>query len=99
VYLIIWEFQIKQGRKLEFEHCYGPSGPWAKLFQQGQGYLGTELLHDAVNSTRYLTIDTWASKEAYESFRSKWDEAYQRLDEQGESLTEQETEIGFFHHL
>ena len=40
-----------------FEEAYGPDGEWAQFFRQGDGYIGTELLHDVEEPGRYLVID------------------------------------------
>ena len=66
----VWEFSVKASRQAEFESHYGPDGSWARLFRQSPGYLGTELWHDRADALRYLTIDRWASVEAWREFRS-----------------------------
>ena len=38
---------VKADRSAEFEKIYGENGAWVKLFQNGSGYLGTELLLDS----------------------------------------------------
>ena len=44
MYVVLWRFRPLKDRKREFERAYGPSGEWTRLFQHGEGYLGTELL-------------------------------------------------------
>ena len=70
-------------RDLEsFEEVYGPEGEWAQFFRSGEGYIGTELLHDVEEPDRYLVIDRWESREAYNAFVTANREAYmQRVDE------------------
>ena len=92
MYVIIWEYRVRQERVDEFERIYGESGPWVELFQNGRGYLGTELLRDS--SDRYLTIDRWDSLSNYESFLSAWKKEYENLDAQCAGLTEQENSLG-----
>jgi heme-degrading monooxygenase HmoA len=66
----------------EFEHAYGPDGEWAAFFRDGAGYVGTELLRDVENPGRYLVIDRWDSREAYQSFvEANRDEYMRRVDE------------------
>ena len=59
-------------------------------------YLGTELLRDAYISGSYLTIDRWASEEAYRNFRKENDAAYEALDRTCDALTSRETRIGAY---
>jgi heme-degrading monooxygenase HmoA len=96
VYVIVWEFRAKAGREPEFKRVYGPDGEWAQLFARGEGYLDTELLADLEAPGRYVTIDRWTSRSAFESFRRRWDGAYRELDRRCEGLTEQENALGVF---
>jgi heme-degrading monooxygenase HmoA len=94
MYVIIWEYRVKQERVDEFEKIYAESGAWVELFKNGSGYLGTELLRAPSDRYLYLTIDRWASMTDYESFLSAWKNEYEELDVQCEGLTEQETLVG-----
>jgi heme-degrading monooxygenase HmoA len=88
------------GQESEFERAYGPSGERALLFRRDAGYLGTELLrHSDDESREYLTLDRWASRAAYESFRARWSGEYRRLDRRLEELTEEEALVGAFEVL
>ncbi len=35
---IVWEFEIKPERAVEFVAAYAPNGAWAQLFSQAEGY-------------------------------------------------------------
>lgn len=96
MYIIVWEFRIKRGEEVAFQRAYGPDGEWVRLFDRGEGYLGTELLQDERDEQRCLTLDRWASPAAYAAFRAKWQEEYRAVDQACESLTEHETLIGTF---
>ena len=98
MYVIIWEYQVRVERVAEFEKIYSATGQWARLFQKGKGYLGTELLVDEGRSHRYITIDRWRSSRDYESFLAEWKNEYERLDVQCERLTERETLLGKWEH-
>ena len=98
-YLVAWEFRPKQGAEKGFETAYGPDGVWAKLFTQGEGFIRTELNRDLNNPRRYLTLDLWASKQAYDRFRYDHRQEYEAIDAQCEELTEEETELGHFERL
>jgi len=98
-YLIVWEFHPKAGLESRFEQAYGPNGIWARFFRQGEGYCGTELVQDTNETGRYLTIDVWASREAYEKFRQTNLEEYNQLDRQYEEMTQAELKLGMFERL
>jgi heme-degrading monooxygenase HmoA len=66
----------------EFERAYGAEGEWAEFFRRGHGYIGTELLRDVETLGRYLVIDRWESREAYNEFvAANRDEYMRRVDE------------------
>jgi heme-degrading monooxygenase HmoA len=96
MYLTIWEFMVRVGAEHEFEELYGPSGAWVELFRTAASYRGSELLRPLDGSRRYLTIDRWTSRAAYEGFLRTRVEAYQAVDERGATLTEAERELGAF---
>jgi len=98
-YLIVWEFHPKAGLESRFEQAYGPNGIWARFFRRGEGYCGTELVRDTNETGRYLTIDVWASREAYEKFRQTNLEEYNQLDRQYEEMTQAELKLGMFERL
>ena len=95
-YLIIWEFRVRAGVERRFEEAYGPQGDWAQFFARGAGYVRTELNHDLKDSRRYVTLDFWVSREAYESFRREYTAEYKALDQEFEKMTEEELEVGKF---
>jgi heme-degrading monooxygenase HmoA len=98
-YLIVWEFRPRAGVEQAFEDAYGPQGVWAKLFQQAEGFIRTELNRDLNDPRRYLTLDLWGSKEAFEQFQAEHTGEYKAIDKECEKLTEQETELGKFERL
>jgi heme-degrading monooxygenase HmoA len=95
-YIIIWEFQVRPGSEIQFEQVYGPDGLWARLFRRGEGYIRTELLRDEKKQGRYLTLDYWVSRAAYERFREQRFDDYKRLDDDCERLTEGEVHLGSY---
>jgi hypothetical protein len=54
MYVVLWRFRPLKDRESEFERAYGPSGEWTRLFQHGEGYLGTELLQRSDDPREYL---------------------------------------------
>ena len=93
MYTIVWSFVVKPGREAEFEEHYGAAGTWASLFEKGSGFVKTELVRDAPPSRRYVTIDTWQSKEDFERFAAANHEEYARIDAMCEELTEREDQL------
>jgi heme-degrading monooxygenase HmoA len=96
MYVIFWEFTIQAECAAEFEAIYGPQGEWAVLFAKGEGYRETKLLRDISNPSRYVTLDFWTSREAYERFRRVHKGEYMALDERCERLTVNEHKLGEF---
>jgi heme-degrading monooxygenase HmoA len=95
-YATLWTFDVQPDRKAEFEFHYGPEGTWVRLFRRAPGYLGSELLCDLANAHRYVTIDRWESREAWQAFRQHFAADYERLDREFEGLTKSESPLGEF---
>ena len=98
-YLAIWEFEIKPKSRAHFEEIYGPDGAWARLFRQSPDYRGTRLIRDLMRPGRYLTLDSWTSREAFHSFKQAHAAQYAELDKQCESLSEREAIVGEFEEV
>ena len=71
----------------------------AQLFRQSDGFVCTELSRDRNDARRYLTLDFWESKSAYEKFRAERASDYAAIDAHCESLTEFERELGQFERV
>ena len=95
-YVYIWEFIVSAEHAGAFERCYGPSGDWVQLFRRAAGYLRTELHRDRSQPLRFITIDHWESKEAWEAFRATFTEEFEALDDTCGAWTTHEAEIGRF---
>jgi len=92
----VWEFCVRTDRRRAFEKIYGPEGNWARLFSRGDGYIRTELIRDPKTTGRYVTVDFWKSRQAFERFKKQNLAAYQALDKKCNSLTESEKLMGEF---
>lgn len=97
MYIVIWEYQVREERQAEFETIYAPNGAWAELFKKGSGYLGTELIRSEQTTDTYITIDRWDSKESYKLFLQQWKAEYAQLDRRCEKLTSRENRLGSFY--
>ena len=96
MFVAFWEFEVKPGCEKRFLKVYGPEGDWAKLFRKDANYQETQLLHDLNRPATYLTMDFWASRQAYESFMASHTAEYKGLDAAGEDLTLRERKIGLY---
>ena len=94
--LIVFEYEVDEARHERFEAVYGPDGEWAAFFRTGAGYLGTELRRDVADPSRYLVLDRWESREAYEAFLAEHRDEYDRRGRETERLYRRETAVGRF---
>lgn len=95
-FVAVWEFHVLAAKQREFERRYGPDGDWARLFRGAPGFLGLDLLQDREHPLRYLTLDRWASAEAYRAFHDSHASEYAALDRLCQGLTEREAPLGEF---
>lgn len=96
MFVVVWQFEVAEGKIAQFEAAYGPEGSWAQLFRNSPKYRGTELLRDAYATGNYLTIDRWASEEDFRAFRKEHDTEYEALDRGCDALTAKETRVGAY---
>src|SRR5690349_14779676 len=95
-FVAVWEFHIRTDKRRAFERAYGPNGDWAQLFRRAEGYIRTELFRDPGQPGRYVTLDFWTSRLAFQKFKHQHMAAYKVLDKRCESLTAHERRIGEF---
>jgi len=96
VFVTVWEFTVNPEFQGAFERAYGPDGDWARLFRNCEGYVATELLHDAEQPDHYMTLDYWRLPDHYVRAMSSVTEAYQALDSLCGSYTLSEKRLGNF---
>lgn len=96
MYVVIWRYRVDPAQEAKFAKAYGPKGEWARFFSSSRDYLGTELLADDERPGEYVTIDRWASEEAYSSFLGEHEADCDRLDRRFESLTLSESRLGAY---
>ena len=95
-FVVVWEFLVKPDCEAEFARVYGPQGDWARLFARAREFRGTQLQRDVDEPRRFLTLDSWDSREAYERFLQASHEQYAALDSTAGRLTEREVKLGWF---
>jgi len=83
----------------DFERVYGPEGEWAEFFRRGAGYVGTELLRDVEVPGRYLVIDRWDSREAYQRFVDEHRDEYMRRVDETAFHYDHELRLGTFENV
>ena len=83
----------------DFEAAYGAEGEWARFFRQGTGYVGTELLRDLEQPGRYVVVDRWESREAYNAFVAEHRDDYMRRVDETAYLYDQELRFGTFENV
>ena len=94
MYRIVWEYDVRPEEVTQFEQVYGSDGLWVKFFHNSEDYLGTELFRSAVQPNRFITLDRWRSRVAYENFRKNYAADYAHLDDWCERLVEHERTLG-----
>ena len=92
----IWEYRVKDDQVNAFRRAYGPEGDWVQLFRRAEGHLRTDLYQDVDSPTRFVTTDFWTSKQARDSFRERYHQEFEALDERCEALTAEERCLGDF---
>lgn len=94
MYRIVWEFDARPEHLEQFEQVYGTEGLWAKFFRNSVDYLGTELFRSLGAPHRFVTVDSWRSRVAYETFRKSYAAEYAQLDEWCERIVAHERTLG-----
>jgi heme-degrading monooxygenase HmoA len=89
----VFLYEVDPDGREAFEAVYGSGGEWARFFAPGDGYRGTELLRAG---ERYLVIDRWASRAAYEAFIAARAQEYARRNEEARALWRREEDLGRF---
>lgn len=96
MFVILWEFDVKQECEEEFTLAYAGSGTWARLFGAAPGYRETRLLKNVSAPLQYITMDVWQSREEHEHFLEAKREEYRALDEQCAGWTTRERHLTSF---
>lgn len=96
MYVYLWEYRVRPEVVERFREAYGPEGAWVALFRRASGYVGTKLYRDLEGPYRYVTVDRWESRDAYDRFRRTHSAEFERLDAECESLTLREDRLGHF---
>jgi hypothetical protein len=92
----VWRFRPPADREAAFLDAYGPTGRWARLFAATPDFVGTHLLRPEEPGGYWLTIDRWASREAFDRFQKSHGKTYRRIDAEMREIAGEEEFIGTF---
>ncbi len=88
----VWKFYVKEGCEDGF--IMMNTVDWPDLFGRSPAYSGTKIR--AMGSRAYLTIDFWASKDAFDAFVEEYRNDFDRLSSLHRELYETVEHIGFY---
>jgi len=94
MYRIVWEYDTHAGQAEQFESVYGPEGRWAQFFRKSPDYVVTDLYRCTTKANRFVTVDCWRNRAAYEAFRKEHGEEFANLDEWCRLLVDRERTLG-----
>ena len=89
----VFLYEVDNDGRDAFEAVYGPDGEWARFFAGDGAYRGTELLRAG---ERYVVIDRWDSREAYETFLAARADEYAARNRNAARLWLREEDVGRF---
>src|SRR5207249_11625000 len=94
-------FEAKAGAEEDFVRAYGPDGDWAQLFRRsgGESFLDSQLARDIEIARRFVTIDRWASRAAFDAFKAAAKPEYDAVGARRRQLPRSERRIGHFETL
>jgi len=93
---VLWEYAVKPEQVINFESHYASAGTWARFFQKSRAWRGTILLRDPETPHRYVTVDVWSDRAAYDTFRSEHAREYEEIDRLCAEFTTAERCVGIF---
>ena len=89
----VWEYDVPETSRAEFERRYGAAGDWAQLFSSCDCFRGTELFASLSDPGRYLTVDRFTDEGAWRAFLTEHRDAYAGLDAATKGPTTDECEL------
>jgi quinol monooxygenase YgiN len=96
VIAIVWQFDVKPGKEVEFEQFYGAAGDWTAVSRHSHSYLGSSFLRDQSRASRYLVIEYWSEMLVYEQHQADRSKAIQKLETHRDELVESVEPLGVF---
>jgi len=93
---VVWQFEVKNDGRVEFEEMYGADGAWTTMNRLTRSYLGTSFLRDQSRPSRYLMVEYWSEMVVYEQHRAYQSEAIAALEVRRDALVESSEPLGVF---
>jgi hypothetical protein len=93
---IMWQFDVKNGREIEFEQLYGADGEWTAMNRQTRSYLGSSFLRDQNRSSRYIIVEYWSEMIVYEQHRTYRSAAIASFEARRAEVVESSEPLGVF---
>jgi hypothetical protein len=93
---VVWQFEVRPGKEMEFERFYGVDGEWTAMNRHSRSYLGTSFLRDQNRGTRYLLIEYWSEMLVYEEHKTFRRDQFATLDTRRHSLVASVEPLGLF---
>jgi heme-degrading monooxygenase HmoA len=94
MFAVVYSYEARDPQ--DFESHYGPEGEWTTFFARGRGFVGAELLRDTEFPGRYVLIDRWETREAFEAFAAEHRDEYVQRAGDSELYYLQELRLGSF---
>ena len=94
MYVIVWQYEVGEVAREQFEECYGPFGLWAEFFSRDDGFVYTTLLGGVRGCHRFFTLDFWKTRSDFARFKAENHREYRAIDEATMHLTRSEQRIG-----
>ena len=92
----MWQFDVRDGRKADFERFYGADGDWTALNRHSRSYLGSSFLHDQNQPARYIVIEYWSEALVYEEHKTFHVQRMQDLEVHRNELVTSAEPLGVF---
>ena len=93
---IMWQFDVKDQRRAEFEELYGVDGEWATMNRQTRSYLGSSFLRDQNRSSRYVVIEYWSEMVVDEQHRAYRSDVIEALEGRLAEIVKSIEPVGVF---
>jgi hypothetical protein len=90
----VWAYDVDPACVAAFRRAYGPDGAWATFFSRSESYLGTDLLEDRSEPTRFVTIDYFVDAAARARLLEDHRDEYVTIDRRWETATLSEMFLG-----
>ena len=92
----IWVYEVKPAHRDAFVDAYGPDGVWKEFFSKSPDYIRTDLLTDAADPNRFVTVDYFTNANARPALVEAHAKEFSALDAQWEEVTLREEFVGAF---